>query len=137
MIVFGIAGMLFSCTNLLNNIMSKNSLDKIYEGSVFGKPSIHLDPLEAQPTTRQQKLSEREQVINTYLPERFHVNKTQVLNNKPVKGLKEKYETKNMPNIEKQFIHLLENYFSSNRHANLNSLEEVMEDMYSFLKENQ
>jgi hypothetical protein len=42
-----------------------------------------------------------------------------------------------MPNIEKEFISLLESYFSSDRHTQLNNLEEVMEDMYAFLKENQ
>lgn len=118
----------------------KNSLDKIYEGHVFGKPSIHLDPLEAPPTSGQQKVSDREQVINTYLPERFHVKKTPI-NNSPSKktgtSLKEKYSAKATPDIEKQFINLLESYFSSNRHNELNNLEEVMEDMYAFLKENQ
>lgn len=118
----------------------KNSLDKIYEGSVFGKPSIHLDPLEAAPATKQKKVSERDQVINTYLPERFHVNKTPISNivsKKTSTSLKEKYNASATPDIEKQFIGLLESYFSSNRHAQLNNLEEVMEDMYSFLKENQ
>ncbi len=118
----------------------KNSLDKIYEGKVFGKPSIHLDSLEPEPTTRQHKASEREQVINTYLPERFHTKKAPLKNNvqpKPGNSLKEKYESKSMPNVEKEFINLLESYFSSNRHTQLNNLEEVMEDMYAFLKENQ
>jgi hypothetical protein len=118
----------------------KNSLDKIYEGKVFGKPSIHLDSLEAEPTTRQHKTSEREQVINTYLPERFHTKSAPLKNNVQVKSsnsLKEKYQSKSMPNIEKEFISLLESYFSSDRHTQLNNLEEVMEDMYAFLKENQ
>jgi hypothetical protein len=118
----------------------KNSIDKIYESSVFGKPSIHLDPLEAAPTTGQKKTSEREQVINSYLPERFHTNKTPFSNNVSKNtgtSLKEKYKANASPDIEKQFINLLESYFSSNRHTQLGNLEEVMEDMYSFLKENQ
>lgn len=114
------------------------SLDQIYEGKVFGKPSIQLDPTEQSPATRKPKASDRETVINTYLPERFHTKK-QSINETPKKSngnsLKEKYESKNTPNIETDFINLLESYFSANRHANLNNLEEVMEDMYAFMKE--
>jgi hypothetical protein len=118
----------------------KNSIDQIYESSVFGKPSIHLDPLEAAPTSGQKKTSERDQVINSYLPERFHTKKSPINNPSSKKtgtSLNEKYKANASPDIEKQFINLLESYFSSNRHAHLGNLEEVMEDMYSFLKESQ
>ena len=122
----------------VNNIMSKK-LDSVYESSVYGKPSIHLDALEQPKATGQQVVSEREAVINTYLPSRFHTKKAQ--NNPQSRSngssLREKYSAKSGPDVEKQFISLLESYFTTNRHTQLESVEQVMEDMYSFLKENQ
>jgi len=114
--------------------MSKK-LDSIYESNVFGKPSIHLDALEQPKSSAQQKTSDREVVINTYLPERFHTKKN-IISNTSKQSLGEKYNKRNTPDVERQFISLLENYFTTNRHLQLESVEQVMEDMYSFLKEN-
>ena len=120
----------------VNSIMSKK-LDSVYESNVFGKPSINLDKNEQPRVSGQQVLSERENVINTYLPSRFHTKKGQPPQQKSSGSLREKYSAKTDPNVEKQFISLLESYFSTNRHTQLESVEQVMEDMYSFLKENQ
>jgi len=119
----------------VNNNMSKK-LDSVYESSVFGKPSIHLDALEQPKASGQQVISERETVINTYLPSRFHTKKGQP-QQKSSGSLREKYTAKSGPDVEKQFISFLESYFTANRHIQLESVEHVMEDMYSFLKENQ
>lgn len=116
--------------------MSKK-LDSVYESTVFGKPSIHLDNNEQPKVSGHQVLSERENVINTYLPARFHVKKGQPPQQKSSRSLREKYTAKSGPDVEKQFISLLESYFTTNRHIQLESVEQVMEDMYSFLKESQ
>lgn len=110
----------------------KNNLDQIYEGSVFGKPSIHLDPFDAPPASNQQKLSERQAVINTYLPERFHV-KTNNTTQKHT-SLREKHSSKK---VDPDMVTFLESYFSTDRMNKFNGVEQILEDMYSFLKENQ
>ena len=123
---------------LFINISMKNSLDKIYEGSVYGKPSIHLDALEPERVSSATKTSDRETVINTYLPERYHTKSKQGNNSKSTsKSLAENYKKGKGPDVEGEFISLLKGYFDTNRHLQFESVEQVMEDMYSFLKENQ
>jgi|GEM_PF-1494733 len=113
-----------------------NKLDEIYGARVFGKPSIHMDPFEAPPASRAAKLTEREAVINTYLPERMHVK---TASNTPQASqktsLREKYQ-KNQ-NTDSSMIMFLEGYFKTNRMDQFNAVEEILEDMYAFLKENQ
>jgi hypothetical protein len=114
----------------------KDQLDNIYGAKVFGKPSIQLDPLENTRLTSEQKLSERQTVINTYLPERFHVKNNQTNTNKSNnrQTLKEKHISKG---TSTSMITFLESYFQTNRMEAFENVDEILEDMYAFLKENQ
>jgi hypothetical protein len=113
----------------------KNNLDKIYEGAVFGKPSIQLDPHEGQRVP-QDIVSEREHVINTYLPARFHTNKNKKVLPEQKSTLREKFESKSN-NLDQKVVIFLESYFKTERMSEFNSLDEILEDMYAYLHENQ